>query len=173
MTGIGPFKGKASRHLDTITPPLKNRAKPFAQVERHSWAKTLMIDLRSARIAVLKAPRIPTLADRMERFLAKLSQGTAAEASRALNELAMMVTAEAIDRGMPAAKILTPIAIKIVGRWSIDQFRHERTKLLEHRNSMAGGKTREAVVNLLVDLFDEKLRFHAELGKHFETLARI
>jgi hypothetical protein len=167
MSRIGNSKWTL-RNLLPTGPNLQPR------LARSSWPKARdKIDLRSARIAVLKAPRIPTLADRMERFLAKLSQGTAAEASRALNELAMMVTAEAIDRGMPAAKILTPIAIKIVARWSIDQIRHERTKLLEHRNSMAGGKTREAVVNLLLDLFDERLRFHAELGKHFETLARI
>jgi hypothetical protein len=106
----------------------------------------------------------------MERFLAKLSQGTAAEASKALNELGMMVTAKAIDRGTPAAEILTPIASAIVTRWPVDQVDRERMKLLEIRNSMAGGKTREAVVNLLLDLFDEKLRCHAELGKHFETL---
>jgi hypothetical protein len=172
MTGIEPFRGKASRHLDTITPPLKNRAKPSIQCARHFRLNTLNIDLKSARITVLKAPSIPTLAARMERFLAKLSQGTAEESSKALNELGMMVTAKAIHRGMPAAEILTPIASGIVGRWPIDQVDRARMKLLQHRTSMAGGKTREAVVDLVLDLFDEKLRFHAEPGKPFEIITR-
>jgi len=99
----------------------------------------------------------------MERFLAECSQGTAEAASKALNELAMMVSAAAVvDRRIPAAEILTPIAVRIVGRWSNDQVSRERLNLLQHRDSLAGGKTRVGIVNMILALYDEELRFHAE-----------
>src|SRR5262245_24040803 len=94
--------------------------KPVLQsrVARSSWPKTPdKIDLKPVRVPEPKPPRLPTLADRTERFLIEVSQETE-DASKALNELAMMVTAEAIDRGIPAVAILTPIAIKCVGRWN-------------------------------------------------------
>jgi hypothetical protein len=146
----------------------KGRANPSAKF-RFSWPSRT-IDLKFARIAVAKVPNKPTLEGRMERFLAECSQGTAEEASKALNELAMMVSAAAVDRRIPAAEILTPIAAKIVGRWSNDQVSRERLNLLQHRDSLAGGKTRVGIVNMILALYDEELRFHAELDQHLKTL---
>src|SRR5262245_4114296 len=82
----------------------------------------------------------------------------------------MMVTAEAIDRGIPAAAILTPIAIKCVGRWNIDQIPHEHMKLQEHRDSLTGGKTREGIVDMFLGLLADAEAIEAELEVPFEIL---
>ena len=160
MDRIGP---NWTRIVDAITPRRENRTR---SIKRHTWPKMPRIDLRRMRVSTPKAPKLPTLDDRMERFLVKLSEEIAEEATKALNELAMMVTAEAIERGVPAAEILTPVAARIVGRCPIDQINPKRLKQLAH----GGGKTREGIINMVLGLFEEALLLDKELEPQFEIL---
>jgi hypothetical protein len=165
------FRGAPFTRDKTSRPNLKSDDRPSAQIVRLSWPRTRhKFDLKSVRIAVLTAPRLPTLGDRMERFLEMLSRGTADEASKALNKLAMMVTAEAIGRGVPAAEILTPIGAKIIGRWNNDQVHRQRMNLLEHWDSFTGSKTRQGIVEMVLDLLNDDERMEAELDAQFESL---
>jgi len=164
MTVIGRYPPKLPT-IGTTTPTLDKTPRA-----RLSWPKPPHIDLKRMRVSTPKAPKLPTLDDRMGRFLERLSNGTGDEASRALNELAMMVTAEAIEREVPATEILTPIAAKIIGRWNNHQVYRARMKLLEHWESLTGSKTRLGIAEMLLNNLNDDERMEAELEAQFELL---